>query len=79
MGTLIATLLSAEPITTWVHATFAWLTSRGSICWVTAKRSTQPNPAPGWFLSFFHAERGEFPASRGVLILTCPPRVGSTR
>jgi hypothetical protein len=31
---------------------------------------------PGRFVSFSHAARGEFPASRGVLSLTHPEKVG---
>jgi hypothetical protein len=67
MGTVNATLLSAVPITTWVNATFSWVTAKGSI---------QPSPAPGRRVSSFLAARGESPASRGVLFLTRPERVG---
>jgi len=37
MGTVNATLLSAEPITTWVNATFSWLTTS----WGNSKRASQ--------------------------------------
>ena len=53
MGTENATPLSAVPNTNWVNATFLWLTSKGPISRVTAKRSTQPNPAPGRSASSF--------------------------
>jgi len=74
MGTVNATLLSAEPITTWVNATFSWLTtSWGEL------EAGQPSRAPGRSTFFCLAARGVFPASRGVLILTHPLEVGATR
>jgi hypothetical protein len=56
MGTKNATLLSAVPNTNWVTATFLW---------VTARRLTQPSPAPGQFVYFFCSARqvSSFPGS----------------
>lgn len=51
MGNENATLLFAVPNTNWVNATFSWVTAERSISRVTAERSTQPNPAPGWSVS----------------------------
>jgi hypothetical protein len=77
MGTENATPLFAVPNTNWVNATFLWLTSKRPISRVTAKRSTQPNPAPGAVCVLIHAVRGEFPASREVLSVTHPEQLGS--
>ncbi len=71
MGTVNATLLSAGPSTAWVNATFSWLISSWG-----EREAGQPSCAPGRFASVYHAARGEFPASRGVLILTHPEEVG---
>lgn len=61
MGTTIATLPIAVPNTTWVNAT--------SLCAVS-KRLAIESPAAGRCVPFLNAARGEFPAPRGVLILT---------
>jgi hypothetical protein len=74
MGTLNATLLFAEPITTWVNATSLWVPSNWSIWGATAMRSTKPSSAPECGVSSFLPARGEFPASQGVLILTHPEK-----
>jgi hypothetical protein len=69
MGTVNAILLFAEPITTWVNARFLWMTSS----WGNSKRSISLNP--GDLLPSL-LQRGEFPASRGVLSLTHAEKAG---
>jgi len=60
MGTETATLLFAVPNTHWVNATILRLTSKRPISRVTAKRSTQPNPAPGRSGSSFMQRAASF-------------------
>jgi hypothetical protein len=70
MGTVNATLLSIEPITTWVNASFSWSTSSR---WEF--EVVKPSLAPRQFACLY-AVCGVFPVSRGVLFLTQPEEVG---
>jgi hypothetical protein len=73
MGTVNATPLSAEPITTLGEYNIFM-----DDLFVGELEVGQPSCAPGRFASFSytHAARGQFPASRGVLFLTHPEEVG---
>jgi hypothetical protein len=66
MGTVNATLLSAEPITTWVKATLSWSTS--------PRRNAKWSSHPGDLLPLMRV--CGVPASRRVLFLTQPEEVG---
>jgi hypothetical protein len=68
MGTINAKLLSVEANTIRVNRIFSWGTS---------KRAIQPSPSPWSLVSAIPAVWGEFPASREVLILTQPEKVGA--
>ncbi len=67
METALATLLLAEPNTTWVNATFSW---------ATTNRPAPPSLVSGQSVSNFLAALRVF-CSRGVLLLPHPEKAGS--
>ena len=68
MGTTLATLLRAEPHTTW---------GKTMLSRAMSNRSIQPGLARTSFVPSSVAAGVAFPASRGVLILTYPEQAGS--
>jgi len=79
MGTVNATLLLAVPNTNWVIATFSRVTAKRSISWVTAKRSTQLNPAPGRIVSSVLQRATSFLLPGESYLLPFLKRSGATR